>query len=305
MYTVGQVAALCGISVSTLRAWERRYGLVSPQRSEARYRLYDDEQVQRVRRMAVLVGSGVPARRAAEAVMGTEPPTAADVAPVPPPPGGAAPGSPSHGRTGAPGRVLVDAVVAGATDAELRRLVEQHAGGRNMAVAMDDWLAPELRGIGMAWHSGEIGVGQEHVVSYAVMRWLSATYDRLPEGTGPGVVLGLAPGVRHEIGLLAAATALRQRGVRTAYLGADVPLLAWRQTVVRHTPRAVVTAATTGGDVRRTRELVDLLHSLPAAPSVWVGGERGHRAGGRPTSDSMVEAVTRIIDDLHAPGRPR
>lgn len=305
MYTVGQVAALCGISVSTLRAWERRYGLVRPQRSEARYRLYDDEQVQRVRRMAVLVGSGVPARRAAEAVMGTEPPTAADVAPAPPSPGSVAPGTSSHGGHRTTGRVLVDAVVAGATDAELQRLVEQHAGGRDVAVAMDEWLSPELRGLGMAWYGGEIGVGQEHVVSHAVMRWLSATYDHLPEGTGPVVVLGLGPGVRHEIGLLAAATALRQRGVRTAYLGADVPLVAWRQTVVRHTPRAVVTAATTGGDVRRTRELVDLLESLPAAPTVWVGGERGQRAGGRPATDDMVEAVTRIIDDLHAPGRNR
>ncbi|WP_431473420.1 MerR family transcriptional regulator [Ornithinimicrobium sp. W1665] len=46
-YTVKQVSGLTGVATDRLRAWERRYGVVEPGRSESRYRLYDDEDVAR------------------------------------------------------------------------------------------------------------------------------------------------------------------------------------------------------------------------------------------------------------------
>ena len=45
MYTIKRAAELTGISVATLRAWERRYGVVHPQRSDGGYRLYGPDDV--------------------------------------------------------------------------------------------------------------------------------------------------------------------------------------------------------------------------------------------------------------------
>ena len=66
-YPVKQVSALTGVAADTLRAWERRYGVVTPARTESGYRLYDDQDVARLRLMARLVSDGAPASLAAEA----------------------------------------------------------------------------------------------------------------------------------------------------------------------------------------------------------------------------------------------
>src|SRR3954447_14562368 len=99
MYTIKQAARLTGVSESSLRAWERRYGVVAPRRSETGYRLYDPASLETVLRMRRLVAAGWPTAEAARAVRsGTATPAtpATDVAaqsiaqPTPPAEGGAA-----------------------------------------------------------------------------------------------------------------------------------------------------------------------------------------------------------------------
>src|SRR3954449_5073905 len=65
MYTIKRAAELTGISVATLRAWERRYAVVSPQRSDGGYRLYGPEDVRALAIMNSLVNEGWSAREAA------------------------------------------------------------------------------------------------------------------------------------------------------------------------------------------------------------------------------------------------
>src|SRR5699024_2808907 len=70
-YTVKQVSALTGIAPDRLRAWERRYGVVHPTRTDAGYRLYDDAGLAPLRLMMRLVEGGAPASLAAQQVNGT------------------------------------------------------------------------------------------------------------------------------------------------------------------------------------------------------------------------------------------
>src|SRR3954466_3128887 len=65
MYTIKRAAELTGISVATLRAWERRYGVVHPQRSDGGYRLYGPDDVRALAIMNSLVNEGWSAREAA------------------------------------------------------------------------------------------------------------------------------------------------------------------------------------------------------------------------------------------------
>ncbi|HSW42013.1 MAG TPA: MerR family DNA-binding transcriptional regulator, partial [Patescibacteria group bacterium] len=48
MYTIKQAAALSDLTVPTVRAWERRYGVVHPARTASGYRLYDNEAISRL-----------------------------------------------------------------------------------------------------------------------------------------------------------------------------------------------------------------------------------------------------------------
>src|SRR4051812_32270028 len=68
MYTIKQASRLTGVSETSLRAWERRYGAVVPGRTESGYRLYDEEALAAVSAMRRLVAEGWTAAKAADAV---------------------------------------------------------------------------------------------------------------------------------------------------------------------------------------------------------------------------------------------
>ena len=59
LYSIGEVAERCGINPVTLRAWQRRYGLLKPQRSEGGHRQFDDEDILRIQEIQRLMKSGV------------------------------------------------------------------------------------------------------------------------------------------------------------------------------------------------------------------------------------------------------
>jgi len=60
VYPIREVARLTGVNPVTLRAWERRYGLLRPQRTPKGHRLYSRRDVERIRRILRLVDRGVP-----------------------------------------------------------------------------------------------------------------------------------------------------------------------------------------------------------------------------------------------------
>ena len=70
MYTVSQAAALTGIPTATLRAWERRYGVIAPRRTEGGYRLYDPAQIALLREMAARIEGGMRPAQAAASLTG-------------------------------------------------------------------------------------------------------------------------------------------------------------------------------------------------------------------------------------------
>src|SRR5690606_19799174 len=121
VYTVKQVATLTGVTEPTLRAWERRYGVVEPARSSGGYRLYDETQVALLREMAALVSNGVPASHAAAALRSR--PAAAEQGP---------PTQPS-------GDSLVEAAEA-LDPVKLHRVIDQAFGSAPFEQVAEHWL---------------------------------------------------------------------------------------------------------------------------------------------------------------------
>lgn len=275
VYTVSRAAELTGVPSGTLRKWEQRYGVVVPQRSAGNYRLYDDEAVRRLSVMRSLVDNGWSAHEAARHVVDD---AAAAEAEIPRPEV-----SSTDDR--------VNELVACAADFDVPRLEkvlsEVFADGDVVAV-VDEWLLPSLVRLGKGWQRGELTVAGEHFVTAAVHRRLAHAFHALApvsEG-GPRVVVGLARGARHELGVLSFALVLRAHGVPVTYLGGDLPLEAWTSTARLLAPSAVVLAAPTIEDLPAVREVAEAL--MPTT-SVLLGGAHqsevdgpvhlGHRAG--------------------------
>ncbi|WP_130834501.1 MerR family transcriptional regulator [[Erwinia] mediterraneensis] len=72
LYSIGEVAERCGINPVTLRAWQRRYGLLKPQRTEGGHRQFDDEDVQRIEEIKRWIESGVPVGKVKALLTGEE-----------------------------------------------------------------------------------------------------------------------------------------------------------------------------------------------------------------------------------------
>jgi DNA-binding transcriptional MerR regulator len=267
MYTIKQASTRAGVTVHVLRAWERRYGIVRPERTDAGYRLYDEAAIERLREMRSLVESGWSPSQAAIEIETNGLPTRPLVE-----------GEPTLApAAGATTDDLASAFVGAASSLDERRveaiLDELFARGSFERV-IDDRIMPALRALGDAWAAGTVSVAAEHAASHAVLRRISAAFEAAggPRGLDdrPAIV-GLPPGSRHEIGALAFAAAARRRGIGILFLGADVPLESWSDAIAATRARAAAIAIPMSRDRGPARDVVQAL-SETAGLLVAVGG---------------------------------
>jgi methanogenic corrinoid protein MtbC1 len=273
MYTIKQASLRTGIDVSLIRAWERRYGVVHPERSAGGYRLYDDDAIARLRAMRALIAQGWSAAQAAAEVRVAPPSAAAssgvsDLADIGP------------GLVEAAGRYDVAAV---------DRLLDELFGRGSFEAVIDDVVLPAVRLFGEAWAEGRIDVAAEHLASGAVSRRLSALFSvGGAAGSGPQVLVGLPPDSRHELGALAFAVALRRLGVDVLYLGADVPVASWVDAASQSAATAAVIGTVTSQDIAAAAEVAVEIRAARPDLILAVGGSSG--AG-----------VTVPVDVVHLP----
>ena len=280
VYTIKHAAEMVGVSVATLRAWERRYGIGAPQRTDSGYRLYDDEALRALTTMNALVTEGMAPKQAAE-----ETRRRLEVTPPPAQPVDA-------GDAAAATEALLVAAERLDVGAVARLLDARYATSSFEAVT-DDWLLPAMEALGLAWASGRVTVAGEHMVAHAVVRRLSAAYEAAGvagASSGPKVVIGLPPKNRHEIGVLGFAVAARRAGIATAYVGADLPVADWLAAVEVRRPAAVVLAVSMTRDLGHFEAVVDALTAAHPGVAIGVGGKLqdrtpagvvrlGHRVG--------------------------
>lgn len=286
-HSIGDVAKLTGVSTSTLRAWEVRYQLLTPNRTDAAYRKYSERDVETIRRMRLLVDSGVPARRAA--VIAREP---ADPAADAPP---RQPGAPLIGDHDA----LVN-VARRYDPVALRSLLDEAFAVANVERVIDDWLMPSLARLGEQWKAGSVDVAVEHFLTAAVMRRLSALFEATP-AQGARVIVGLPPGSRHELPALAFAVCLRRAGIDALYLGADVPLDSWTAVIDQTRPHAVVIAASTPLEVPAAQLTIQQIRRAGVA-AVYVGGRSAASlTDSTPLPHALHAAAVTVAAALNAP----
>jgi methanogenic corrinoid protein MtbC1 len=266
MYSIKQASIRSGVSVPLIRAWEHRYGVVSPGRTASGYRLYDDEAIATLSRIRRLTESGWSASEASRAVLAGE----VAIEPVPA-------ARPSRDGVAVPARYgeLVDRFTRAATDMDLMAtgavLDEMFALGSFESIA-DDLVMPALVALGDAWSDGRLDVAAEHAASAAVQRRLAALYDAAAVTPDTRVAVGLPPGARHELGALAFAVALRRLGTGVLYLGADVPVASWLRVVTMRRPRVAVIAVVQQADRDSALDVVRALRDGAHPPIIAVGG---------------------------------
>jgi methanogenic corrinoid protein MtbC1 len=290
MYTIKQASRLTGVSESSLRAWERRYGVVVPHRTESGYRLYDEKALATVSTMRRLVAEGWATAAAAEAVRtGTGLHTGAE-------------GTPSSSAD-PPAAAYLQQFLVSAARMDTEGIEESLDGGFALGSfehVIDTWLFPTLEALGEGWARGEIDVSGEHAASHAVHRRLSAAFNAAGgRSRGSTVVVGLPPGSHHSLGALAFATAIRRRGWDVLYLGADVPVASWEAAVQSRAALAAVMTVVMNEDRPAAFALAERLLTIRPAPIVCAGGAAGGQltTGVRTLPPGIGQAANQL-DDL-------
>jgi DNA-binding transcriptional MerR regulator len=279
---IGELSRRSGVSPELLRAWERRYGLLRPARSDGGFRLYSAQDERRVAAMRANLDRGLSAAEAARLAL-TEPapePVAADG------------GGPAIARGARELRDALDVLDETAAHAALDRML----ASLSVATVLSDVVLPYLHELGERWETGEISVGQEHFASNLLRGRLLGLARGWDGGAGPRALLACPPGELHDLGLIAFGLSLRGRGWRITYLGADTPLATLRDLSDALQPDAVVLAATS--EERFAAERAALRALADRAP-LWLAGsgvtaELARATGARMLDDAPIEAAERV-----------
>jgi len=224
---IGELSRRVGVSPEVLRAWERRYGVLRPTRSEGGFRLYSTADEERVRRMLALQQEGLsPAIAARTAATADDGASAASAVPAEALRQALADALDRFDE-GAANRTFDRALAVLTLDTLLRQIVLEY-----------------LADLGERWSAGLASVAQEHFATNVLRGRLLGLARDWGQGGGPLALLASPPGELHDLGLICFGLALRAHGWRIAFLGADTPVDTLKHAADSLRPDLVVLTAT-------------------------------------------------------------
>ena len=278
-----------GLTPATLRAWERRYGVVEPGRSEGGQRLYSDADVDRLILLRRVTEVGRAISSVAELStrrlegMAAEDEAARAARPD-------APASSDIPGTGAAALALeaVERFDPSALERLLRREVVVLGGER----FLDELIAPLLHEIGRRWRAGTLRPAHEHAAVAVIRQVVGWMLERAGEtATGRTLVVGTLEGERHDLGALLAATVAAMEGWRVVFLGQDLPAEEIALSVRSVKASAVGISVVNPAYAEEVPEqLQELLDGLPSGVLVILGGAAAKDAA-RSTGDDRIIAL--------------
>ncbi len=260
-YPIRAVAKITGLSLDTLRAWERRYKAVVPERS-GRGRQYGSEHIERLLLLNQLVQKGHAiggiASRSDEELRGllTQQPSHQVAVPAPP-------------------LDMLASVLAAIESFDTVRAGDELSRLAAVLSPRDlvyEVAVPLMSEVGTRWHNGTLAIAQEHLVS-EMLRTLLGSLMRLFRPSNPvtKMVLATPAGESHEFGILAAAMLASLAGVEPVYLGPNLPAREIADAA-RATSAKVVALSITFPLETTQEELRALAAAMPEGSELWVGG---------------------------------
>lgn len=302
LFNTKAVARQTGVPAPTLRAWERRYGILTPQRGPNDYRLYSERDIATVRWLREEVESGLTISQAIALLR--------SLTPLRPTPEDPLDDDQSTSETGAAlAQALAEpaihqrqsgkAVIAQARESQTSQLATQaddlleactrldEAAAQQVLAslfavfsveqAMLDILQPMLTTMGERWQMGQFSMTAEHFATTLIRGRLEGIYHAQAVPTsGPLVLVGCAPGEQHELGALMLALLLRRQhlALRVIYLGQNLEATHLLETIESQQPAVVCLSAALPERRSAIAEIARRISSLPRRhrPMLVYGG---------------------------------
>jgi DNA-binding transcriptional MerR regulator len=319
-YNLKAVVRETSLKPDTLRAWERRYGVPAPQRTDSGHRLYSQHDIDTLKWLLVRQNEGMSISRAVELwhrletdgidPLSTTPSPGAQrtadvrppVAPVPPP-------AVAEGDTVAAIRqAWVNACLA-FDEYRAEQLLSQAFALFPAETVCLDVVQKGLAEIGEGWYRGRVTVQQEHFASALALRRMEALLISTPAPTRPGrIMVGCPPEEEHTFVPLMLSLLLRRRGWEVIYLGANVPIRSMEATISAVRPNLVILTAQQLHTAASLLEMAEVLYKerVPVAFGGLIFTEIPHLYQVIPGYylGDKLETATAVVEQVMASLRP-
>lgn len=237
IFNTKAVAIETAVPPDTFRAWERRYGVPRPQRTQGGHRLYSERDIAVIRWLRDRTAEGMNISHAVlllSNVLEEEESV------------------PSHAPTMTTTRSL-DQMVAELTKSLIsydavtaERIMSEAFSIHQFEHVLLELIQPTMVDIGELWHNGSINIASEHFATEFIRRKLSSLINIFESvATNATIIVACAPTELHDLGILYASLFLSRRGYRVVYLGARVPKSDLLEAINKIKPAMVLISATT------------------------------------------------------------
>jgi MerR family transcriptional regulator, light-induced transcriptional regulator len=269
-HTIKTVCAQTGILPVTLRAWERRYKLLSPQRSGGNYRLYSDRDIAVLLWVRSRMEAGSPIGRVAEEFQrmrqGGQWPGAVAIVPADPVTRSTVPAADYARR--------LFSALAAVNEPDAAAILSEARQHFDLASLCLEIIQPCLYEIGEAWYRGQFRISTEHFASQFLRGQLLTMFQSFPmRHSAPRIVVGCAPDEYHDIGSLVVALFLRREGYRVEFIGANVHLDDLSDYARSERPALICLSANSEAAARGLRQLDARLAGVRPRPKFAFGGQ--------------------------------
>jgi len=283
-------AKRAGLTPHVIRAWEKRYDAVSPDRTDSNRRLYSEDEVERLRLLGVLTRSGhrigdiarLPTEALREQALSADPVESTQTE-LPP----------SQSQRDTIGSAI-DAVQR-MDAAALQSVLERNAVALGQRGLLERFMSPLARRIGELWANGTLTAAHEHFASNELRYVLLRTSRAFIEGANAPLAIVTTPsGQLHELGAAIVAASARDLGWRVLYLGPNLPAADIANVAtVNHAKLVALSIVYPGDDPDLPGELALLRRLLPTETELIAGGAAANSYRSALETTGMM-----LIDDL-------
>jgi len=267
------VSQMTGLSVHVIRAWEKRYNVVEPDRTDTNRRLYSEEDIEKLKLLnnALHLGHhiGGIANLSLIELKNLLPKESSDSTEI------------KNDTVPINSEKIVAEILADSMEAiknydakKLESILLNASARLTQPILIEELIIPLVYKVGDLWHSGEIRVANEHLASSVVRGFLFNLLESYSLNDSAPVMVSATPrGQEHELGALIVGVVAASSGWKVIYLGSNLPAEEVG-AVVSHLNARVVALSIVypNDDIRLKNELKKFKHLLPDGVSILVGG---------------------------------
>lgn len=260
-YTISDLETLSGIKAHTIRIWEKRYSIISPQRTETNIRFYSNDDLKHLLNISFLNKHGHKISKIADL---DKTQIAEKV------------GSISIVTSG--NEEYIDNLIVAMIDLDealFEKIFNSSLIKSGFESTISNVIFPFLARTGVMWLTGSINPAQEHFISNLIRQKLIVGIDSLPKSyakDAPKAILFLPENELHESSLLLYNYMLRARGYHTYYFGQSVPLADLKRVLEITKADVVICVCTADIKAKLFADLIAEMEKLPKKSKVLLSG---------------------------------